>query len=139
MKKTLLILIFSLVGCSSSVYESGWNGKISGEIFHECAQSSFAKGFYFNENVDRLVKIGLLTEYEASRAKAHQVAVGDKECVAYAAYGFRPSKYIFSKNTKGYLVSRAVEYRCNDSEISCPGKTFTVVDGVVTNISPVKD
>lgn len=137
MKKIFIPVFFMLSGCTSSAYESGWNGKISGEVFHECALSSWAPGFYFNENVDRLVPLGLLTQDEATRAKRHDVRVGDKECLAYAAYGFNPSKYQFSSNTKKLLLSRSVEYRCEKSPIPCPGKLITIVDGRVSDIEDI--
>ncbi|WP_146190900.1 hypothetical protein [Pectobacterium parmentieri] len=127
-----------LSGCSQSVYESGWNREISNQVFNECAKSSFKKGFYFNQNVDRLVPMGLLTQQEAERAKSHNVSIGDKECLAYAAYGFNPTKYFFKGYLDKRLVSRSIEYRCEKSEINCPGKLITITDGIVVGIDDIK-
>jgi hypothetical protein len=41
--------------------------------------SSKAPGFFYNENVDRLVLMGLLTKDEAERAKKHDVKIGDAD------------------------------------------------------------
>ncbi|EPB8092178.1 hypothetical protein [Yersinia enterocolitica] len=138
MNKIILPLIFLLSGCASSAYDSGWNNKTSFDVFHECAQSSVATGFYYDQNVDRLVPMGLLTQEEASRAKKHDVRIGDKECLAYASYGFNPARYNFSNNTKKLLVSRSVEYRCEKSPIQCPGQKITIIDGKVSSIEPLK-
>lgn len=137
MNKIILPLFFLLCGCANSAYDSGWNSKKSGEVFHECAMSSTAPGFFYNENVDRLVLMGLLTKDEANRAKKHDVKIGDKECLAYASYGFNPVQYKFSTDVNKHLVSRSLEYRCEKSPIECPGQVITIADGRVRGISPV--
>ncbi|UXY09002.1 hypothetical protein N7922_13985 [Kosakonia sp. ML.JS2a] len=138
MKKLILCLAFAISGCASSAYESGWNSKTTYDVFHECAQTSFSPGFYFPENADRLVTMKLLSREEAEKAKRHQVSVGDRECVAYAAYGFLPAKYEFSSNTKKQLVSRKVTYACDKSPVECPGKIITIADGRVTGIETIE-
>lgn len=140
MKKIFLVIPLILSGCTTSAYESGWNGEQSYKIFHECAQSSTSKNIYIEQNVDRLVPMGLLTQQEADKAKSHLVSVGDKECLAYAAYGFKPSKYVFTFGPapKKLLISRTVEYRCQESKISCPGQAFKIADGQVIAITPLQ-
>ncbi|KJN14595.1 hypothetical protein [Enterobacter sichuanensis] len=138
MKKITLCFAFLVCGCSSSAYDSGWNSDKSYNTFSECAKTSFSKGFYFPENADRLVSMGLLTKEEAAKAKLHSVSVGDKECLAYAAYGFTVAQYQFSTNTKKQLISRSVTYTCDKSFVECPGKKITIVDGRVVGIESIK-
>lgn len=99
-EKIIESVIFVVSGCTSSAYNSGWNLKETTKIFHECAQASFAPGFYFPENADRLVTMNLLSNAEAEKVKKHKIFVGDRECAAYAAYGFKPSEEKFSSNPK---------------------------------------
>ncbi|MBP2856165.1 hypothetical protein J8657_00955 [Dickeya oryzae] len=134
MKKTILSMVFIVTGCSSSAYDSGWNSDTTYNVFHECAKTSFAPGFYFPENADRLVAMKLLSKEEAEKAKSHNVSVGDKECVAYAAYGFNPARYTYVTNTKKQLISRDVSYTCDKSPVTCPGKTISIADGKVVGI-----
>ncbi|AJJ62579.1 hypothetical protein [Yersinia aldovae] len=138
MNKIILSLMFLVTGCSTSAYDSGWNDKTSFNVFHECARSSVAPSFYYDQNVERLVPMGLLTQEEASRAKKHDVRIGDKECLAYASYGFNTVRYNFSRNTKDLLVRRSVEYRCEKSPIQCPGQKITITDGKVSGIESLE-
>lgn len=138
MKKSILCLVFAISGCASSAYESGWNSKTTSDAFHECAQTSVTPGFYFPENADRLVTMNLLSKEEAEKAKRHQVSVGDRECVAYAAYGFHPAKYDFTSNKEKQLLSRKVTYACDKSPIECPGKIITIADGRVIGVEVLK-
>ncbi|MEY8711379.1 hypothetical protein [Mangrovibacter phragmitis] len=138
MKKLLLCVVFVVSGCASSAYESGWNAEKTYDVFHECAQTSFSPGFYFPENADRLVSMNLLSKEEAAKAKSHNVSVGDRECVAYAAYGFNVSQYHFSTNTKKQLVSRSVSYTCDRTFVECPGKKITIADGKVISIENIQ-
>lgn len=140
MKIWFLVCAVILSGCTNSAYDSGWNGDTSLKTFHECAATSPSKNFYYDQNADRLVQLDLLTQAEANRAKQHRVMVGDKECLAYAAYGMRPSKYIFATGPgkEKKLLSKTVEYRCADSQIPCPGNSFTIADGKVIAINQLK-
>lgn len=136
MKVKVLIAVFLISGCSNSAYESGWNSDKSSSTFRECSLAGMNKGIFMNENVDRLVPMGLLNQQEADKAKQHMVSVGDKECAVYAAYGMWPAKYRFSSNTKKQLMTKEITYLCDQSPISCPGYSFVITDGRVSSISP---
>jgi len=137
MKSKILVAVLLISGCSNSAYESGWNSDKSSQTFRECSLAGLNKNIFIDQNVDRLVPLGLLDQQEAEKAKRHEVSVGEKECAVYAAYGMWPAKYKFTSNTKKQLITKEITYLCDQSPIACPGYNFVITDGRVSSINRV--
>ena len=128
-----------LTACSTvpeSAYDSGWNNDVSEATYKECGKTTWNKGMYSSQNLRRLVPLGFLTQEQALRASKQEVRVGDPECLVFAAYGLKRGKFFnFTNDANKNLIEREFSYTCDTSDIKCPGKTFKVKNGVVTEIS----
>ena len=86
--------------------------------------------------VANLVSSGVLTQAQGRRVIAHDVRVGDPECMAYAAYGASLAKESFAMDSHKNLVTVEWDFTCQHSPVSCPGLVVVIADGKVSAVYP---
>lgn len=142
MRLFCIVLCVVLIGCSSaqnkSVFQSGWNNETNEAVFIECGACRPSKGVYFQQNLDRLVGLGVLNAEQAMRAAKGDVLPGDPECLAYAALGYNRKGIGVKKNAEGIVIEKFVTYSCDDSDAPCPGIKVIFADGKVTSVSVIR-
>ena len=140
---TFMACVTLLCGCVSqrtrSHYPSGWNMMESSQIQKQCGiwQDSTLTELETREHVSDLVSSGVLTQDQGSRVLAHEVRVGDPECMAYAAYGASKAKETFINDVHKNLMILEWDYTCQHSPVSCPGLAVIIADGRVSSIHPL--
>lgn len=141
-KVLVLVFLSQIAACASkpsSAYESGWTTNTNEDAYTNCAVFRLNKQIKDPAVLQHLVASGSLSKSQAQRALIQDVRVGDPECLAYAAYGLDRHKIAFYSNKKGQVTAKAVTYRCDQSEVVCPGLRVQFADGKVSGITPLNN
>jgi hypothetical protein len=102
-----------------------------------CGVVRWDKGIFAPGNLDLLTSRGDLTQEQAQRAARQDVRPGDPECLAWAAFGLQQSQITTQIDARHRLLALQIDYRCGRSDVRCPGRRVSVVDGTVTTVTPL--